>query len=460
MNPFATDADWSPHLLRSLRAFLVVLFLASVSLQFELGVAATRARQDAAVSHRSGEDPAAVRAFWTEERMRRAEPIDAPEYSQGDARFSSSPSGPATWVEGSPPTAVRRRSERTSGAPTIPFSRTEITDPSAFPYRTNGRLFGVDGFGEEYACSATAVSSQNHSLVMTAGHCAYLEEAGGWARALLFVPGYQNGSAPYGEWPAPEMLTPPGWLQLQTPSYDIAALVTSPNSDGVRLEELVGGRGIAWNVARRLQFDSFGYPAAPPFDGERLYMCDSLFGIEAVITPKPRPTAIGCDMNEGSSGGGWIIRDTYLNGVNSFGLVGLNDVMFGPYFGNAAAALYQQASVSTTPGPLPPEPPPAPLVGQIHDMALSLRLSGHLVARGTLTVPDGYLECARDAPVLIFHRVQGGWDLAKRTRTSSNGTFSLRLRDLTGRYFALAPEGSVDDLNVCAEARSRGARHR
>jgi V8-like Glu-specific endopeptidase len=394
--------------------------------------------------------------------MRRAEPIDVPESWGSGGSASPSSSGPASWTEASPPTAARRWSEATGEgeAPPIPYTRTEITDPAAFPYRTNGRLFGVDAFGEEYSCSATAVSSQNHSVVMTAGHCVFLEETGGWARALLFVPGYLNGSAPYGEWPAPEMLAPPGWLQLQTPSYDVAALVTSPNPDGVRLEELVGGRGIAWNVARKLQFDSFGYPAAPPFDGERLYVCDSQTGIEAVITPKPRPTAIGCDMNEGSSGGGWIIRDTYLNGVNSFGLVGLDDVMFGPYFGDAAATLYQQASVSTTPGSLPTEPPPAPLVGQIHAMALSLRLSGHLVARGKMTVPDGYIECSRDAPVLIFHKVQGGWDLAKRARTGSNGTFNVRLRDRAGKYHALAPEGSVDDLNVCAEARSRGAGHR
>lgn len=446
-------------MLRTLRSSLAILILASVALSFQTGSASSGAADAAAVSHNTSEDPAAVRAFWTEARMRRAEPVDPPEsWGSGSAAAPSS-SGPSAWTEASAPTATRRWSSD-GEAPPIPYTRTEITDPSAFPYRTNGRLFGVDGFGQEYACSATAVSSQNLSVVMTAGHCVYLEEAGGWSRALLFVPGYQNGSAPYGEWPAPEMLTPPSWLQLQTPSYDVAALVTSPNPNGERLEELVGGRGIAWNVARKLQFDTFGYPAAPPFDGERLFVCDSQTGVEAVITPKPRPTAIGCDMNEGSSGGGWIIRDTYLNGVNSFGLRGLDGVMFGPYFGDAAATLYQQASVSQTPGPLPTVLPPAPLVGQIHRMSLSLRLSGHLVARGKLTVPDGYVECSREAPVLIFHRDRGGWDLAKRVRTGSNGTFSARLRDLTGKYFALAPEGSVDDLNVCAEVRSRGAKHR
>ena len=446
---------------RSLRSYVVVLVLASFSLSFQEGFAAPAAREGAAVSHRTGEDPAAVREFWTQERMRSAEPMDPPEPSGGGAGFStSSPSGPATWVEGSSPTAPRRRSRSGSEAPPIPYSRTEITDPAAAPYRTNGRLFGVDGYGREYSCSATAVSGQNHSVVMTAGHCVYLKEAGGWARAVLFVPGYLNGATPYGEWPAPEMLAPPSWLSLQSPSYDVAAVVTAPNAEGVRLEEIVGGRGIAWNVARKLQFDAFGYPAARPFDGERLFVCDSQTGVEAVITPKPRPTAIGCDMNEGSSGGGWIIRDSYLNGINSFGVGGLDEVMFGPYFGDAVAGLYQRASVSTTPGALPPEPAPAPLVGQIHAMSLSLRLSGHLVGRGTMTAADGYAACASDALVGIFHRVRGGWDLAKRTRTRSNGTFSVRLPDRAGRYQAFSPESSVDDMNVCAEVSSRTAKHR
>lgn len=449
-------------MLRSFRSSLILL-LATGALSFQTGFAAPAARPDEAISHRLGDQPSAVRSFWTESRMRRAEPIDAPELSRGgSAQVSWGSPQVATWNPGSEPTAARRWSEETrqTGAGPIPYTRTEIADASAFPYRTNGRLFGVDGFGEPYACSATAVSSQSRSVVMTAGHCVYLAVAGGWAQSLLFVPGYQNGSAPYGEWPALEVITPSAWVTLQSPSYDLAALLVSPDAEDMRLEDLVGGRGIAWNVARKLQFDAFGYPAAPPFDGERLHVCDSQTGIEAVLTPKPRPTAIGCDMNEGSSGGGWIIRDTYLNGVNSFGLQGLDDVMFGPYFGDAAAIVYQQASASTTPGPLPAEVPPAPLVGQIHDMNLSLRLSGHLVARGKMTVPDGYAECARGALVGIFHRVRGGWDLAKRTHTGSNGSFGVRLRDLTGRYFAFSPEGSVDDLNVCAEVRSPADRHR
>jgi hypothetical protein len=165
-------------------------------------------------------------------------------------------------------------------------------------------------------------------------------------------------------------------------------------------------------------------------------------------------------MNEGSSGGGWIVRDTYLNGVNSYGFQEVPEVMFGPYFGEAAASAYAAASASTAPGPLPPELPPAPLIGTIHPMGLTLRLVKHLVARGQLTAPDGYVECTRGAPVGIFHRVGFGWDLVRVTTTDQNGTFKSRVRDLTGRYFAFSPEGSVDDVNVCAEARSRAQRHR
>jgi V8-like Glu-specific endopeptidase len=366
----------------------------------------------------------------------------------------------------SSPTAARSASRTVAefgggqGAP-IPYTRTEIADPSPFPYRTQGRLFGVGGDGFPYSCSATAVSSQNRSLVWTAGHCVYLQEAGGLSQSISFVPGYLNGNSPYGEWPALEAELPTAWVQGQNPSFDMAAVVVAEDQNGMRLEDLVGGRGIAWNVARDLQFDAFGYPADPPFDGERLIVCDSQYGLEDpfAITNPPRTTAIGCDMNAGSSGGGWIIRDQYLNGVNSYGFDEVPEVMFGPYFGDITPVLFNAASVSIAPGPLPPEVPPAPLVGTIHGMALSLRTIGHLFISGQMTAPDGYQPCTVAAPVGIFRISRGEIFLLKIVTTKPNGSYKAKVKDIKGRYVAYSPEGYADDLNVCSEIVSPGQRH-
>lgn len=423
-----------------------------------------------AVGHSYEGGASRARSFWTAERMRTAEPLalpDAPAEPEASSPLSavaSARTSPRLHPQ-TPPTEARTSSrsvaslgEGQAGGP-IPYTTFEIADPSAFPYRTNGRLFGLGGDGQPYSCSATAVSSQNRSVVWTAAHCVYLEEAGGWSTAITFVPGYRDGNAPYGEWPAAEAWLSPGWVPLQNPSYDMAALVVAPSSDGMRLEDLVGGRGIAWNLARNLQFDSFGYPAVPS-GGERLHVCESEYGLPDVFTTPPRTTAIGCGMTEGASGGGWIIRDQYLNGVNSYGFEELPEVMFGPYFGDVVAGIYGTASLSTAPGPLPAEPPPASLVGQNHPLRLSLRTVGDLTIRGVMSAPDGYAACTRGAPVGIF-RIRGGdIRLLKVVSTRSNGAYAAKVRDVSGRYAAFSPEGYVDDLNVCTEVMSPAKRHR
>ena len=57
----------------------------------------------------------------------------------------------------------------------------------------------------------------------------------------------------------------------------------------------------------------------------------------------PKPMAMGCDMAEGASGGGWFV-DGYLNSVTSFGYEDHPDVGYGPYFGNKAAEVYAKAA--------------------------------------------------------------------------------------------------------------------
>jgi hypothetical protein len=74
--------------------------------------------------------------------------------------------------------------------------------------------------------------------------------------------------------------------------------------------------------------------------------------------------AVGCNLTYGASGGGWVVElpdGLYLNSVTSYSHVGERHVMYGPYFGDAAASLYQSASTSTLPGPLP-DPSPSPSV--------------------------------------------------------------------------------------------------
>ncbi len=222
-------------------------------------------------------------------------------------------------------------------------------DESAFPNRVHGRVFfSYPGQGD-FSCSGTAVAAPSRSLVISAGHCAH--EMGEWATNWMFVPGYRDGSAPYGEWAATALDAPAPWVQSENDSFDVSAATIARNADGRALEDVVGARGIGFNQPRRQVYTSYGYPAGPPqFDGERLFACTSPWQEDDSGTDPPRTMGIKCDMNQGASGGGWVSRGLVLS-VNSY-CIGLlvtcvGDILYGPYFGDAAEQLYRDAAGRT-----------------------------------------------------------------------------------------------------------------
>jgi hypothetical protein len=119
--------------------------------------------------------------------------------------------------------------------------------------------------------------------------------------------------------------------------------VVGPAS-GTALTDRVGGRGIAFNYSRSQTYQSYGYPAAPPFNGERLWRCTSTLQTQDT-SANPATNGIGCDMTGGSSGGGWIVGSSVYS-VNSYGYNNQPDVMYGPYQGSVAQSLYNAAAAA------------------------------------------------------------------------------------------------------------------
>jgi V8-like Glu-specific endopeptidase len=231
--------------------------------------------------------------------------------------------------------ATPRKAPRLAPAQQIPPPYTSA------PTRTNGKVFFSDG-GSNYVCSGTAVLSGNSSVVWTAGHCVH-DGASGFHTNWTFVPAYADGSRPYGTWTARRLLTTSGWANSGDFSYDNGAAVVNANG-GQALTSVVGGRNIAFNTARQQNYASHGYPAAPPFNGQRLWVCNSPLVYDDT-SANPATLGIDCDMTGGSSGGGWIAGGSVVS-VNSYGYTTLPNVMFGPYQGSVAQSLYTQAAGS------------------------------------------------------------------------------------------------------------------
>jgi V8-like Glu-specific endopeptidase len=276
-----------------------------------------------------------IRQFWTPHRMRQAEPMDV-QVSQRQVSRAAATSAP-TPRRGHPIT-IPPSLPKGSPAGTPNTKAQVVSDPTVYPYSTQGKLF-FQWQGSEYVCSATVVNSLSKRVIFTAGHCEFDE--GTWSRNVEFVPGYHNGDAPFGTFVASKLYSTPGWIQGGNPafSWDMSAAVLRGTQP---VANVVGSRGIKFNQVRQQSFVSFGYPAAFPFDGEKLWRCPSPYrGLDTFSDP-PYTQWITCNMTGGSSGGGWIIQTAYLNSVNSYGYRDEPNRMYGPYFGPAAATLYNK----------------------------------------------------------------------------------------------------------------------
>ena len=301
-----------------------------------------------------------VTDYWTPARMRAATPlqVEAPTLGEVSAAGGGAaqpvrepveipPEAPEGWRPGetvAPPASAESADARRQW---IPYSSVELTDTTSYPNVVHGILFfRIGRLG--YSCSGTVVNSPSQSVVMTAGHCVHEGGRGRpWATHMVFVPGYQDTAAPFGVWTARQLFTAKAWRKRARFSSDIGAMALNPDAAGQTVESVVGARGIAFNQPREQVYRSYGYPVSPKpkFDGESLWVCDSEFGL---IDPFPErsgapQSGIGCDMGAGSSGGGWVVGDQYVNSINSFGYAFMPEILFGTYFGDTVAGVYNRA---------------------------------------------------------------------------------------------------------------------
>lgn len=247
---------------------------------------------------------ARVERYWTPARMRGAAPLDAPRGPGATATASFAP----------------------------------VAEPTVPPYAVNGLIFLRQGRDLGY-CSGTAIDSPTRRLVLTAGHCVnsgpQLLSRPVWSRYMEFVPAYGNGVAPFGAFVARRntVYALPHWVRTGNPNYDVGALLTAPNAEGVNVADAVGGGvKIALDLPRPQQFQTFGYPEPSRWmqGCESPYVGDDsrTYGI-----PGPPTQAIRCHWAPGASGGAWLTEEgTTIDGLTSYGRPHDRLHTFGPYF--------------------------------------------------------------------------------------------------------------------------------
>ncbi|MFC7302663.1 trypsin-like serine peptidase [Streptomyces monticola] len=251
--------------------------------------------------------------------------------------------------------------------------------PVATPYNDSAPAAGkvlFEGPEGSMVCSATVVKDPANpgksNMVWTAGHCVHAGKEGGWYRNIAFVPSYNNDGksaeqlqgatkeevAPYGIWWADGVRTSDQWIQQGAASggqgapYDFAVMHMTPEKgSGKSLEETVGSAlPVEFDAPAVPSIDSIkatGYPAAPPFDGQKEFSCADKPGRLSLNQTDPTMYRIGCTMTGGSSGGGWVaagqdgkpalVSNTSIGPVTAGWLAG-------PRLGKEAKGIYDEVS--------------------------------------------------------------------------------------------------------------------
>jgi len=98
-----------------------------------------------------------------------------------------------------------------------PDDRQRITPTTSYPWRTLVKLFITAADSSNWICSGALVDNF-HAL--TAGHCVYMKDNGGWVSSIQVVPGYDNGYMSYNYAWATYLRSYSGWTDYQMTEHD------------------------------------------------------------------------------------------------------------------------------------------------------------------------------------------------------------------------------------------------
>lgn len=207
------------------------------------------------------------------------------------------------------------------------------SDSTAPVAKTTGKVFFTLG-GVRYVCSGSAVAG-SVNLVLSAGHCVW-DDAAEFASRWMFVPGYKDGSGPYGEWTATSLFTTANWAGAGNTWPDDAGMAVVTGGGATPLTSVLGTLPTMATASGHVDlagavYSAFGYPAAQKYKGNTLTYCQ---GPVQLRYDGEDTLSMACEMTGGSSGGPWFGAaggTGEIVSVNSYGYSGLKR-MFGPTF--------------------------------------------------------------------------------------------------------------------------------
>jgi hypothetical protein len=248
------------------------------------------------------------------------------------------------------------------GTPGQPYTTSEANafgDYTAnfYPFRAAGKLFFMIGT-RTFLCSASLIKP---GIVVTAAHCVANYGMRQFYSGWVYVPAYNNGTAPYGTWTgaSARVLTAysngtDNCFQFGVICPDNVALITLNAQSGSYPGTTTGWFAYGWNGysfngSSQALITQLGYPVKLD-NGGLMQRTDSQGFTDVQFS---RNTIIGSLQTGGSSGGPWLVNlglAPSLNGT-SFGTAPNHNVVVGvTSWGFTNLAIKQQGASPFTTG--------------------------------------------------------------------------------------------------------------
>lgn len=92
--------------------------------------------------------------------------------------------------------------------------------------------------------------------------------------------------------------------------------------------------------------------------------------------------------------------------------------------------------------------------GVSHGSEVTLALTGHVVAFGSVAALDGATQCVADRTVVLQRRVSGVWKDVGSDQTAVSGAYRKKLKDKAGPYRAVVEQVILPNGDICLADRS------
>ena len=202
-----------------------------------------------------------------------------------------------------------------------PDQRIKVTDTSALPFKAICKLFMRAPNGRQLV--GTGWLTHANKLI-TAGHCVFDVEEGGWMDSITVVPGMSGHDRPFGRFAAQDVVACGAWLDHRSRRFDVGAIKLS---GGVRHQDFLtpslqdSDNVTVCGYAGDLDTGIFQYRMSHPaskVDGRFYYSIDTFGGQSGAPVLKNSDTAIGIHNYGGCPNSGSDLFEELIAFVNAW----------------------------------------------------------------------------------------------------------------------------------------------